>query len=346
MSVGIIANPASGKDIRRLVAHGSVFDNQEKVRMVRRALVGLAEAGVKDVFYMPEGYAIVPRAMDDLEASELPVNVAPVDMRLDNSQEDSIKAAALMEEAGVKVIITLGGDGTNRAVIKGARNTPVMPLSTGTNNVFPVMVEATVAGLAAGIIGTGAVTQEEGCYKACLLEILVNDAVRDMALVDIAVYDDVFVASRAVWDMERVSQLFYSRCKPDSIGLSSVGGFVAPITAKSERDEDARGLVLTLNAHAECRLRAAIGPGLFSTIGIDAATIMVPGKEYAITLTPSILAVDGEREVLVRREDRASVRLIPHGVRIVDIARTMHLAYERNLFSVGTKNSASLLQSS
>jgi predicted polyphosphate/ATP-dependent NAD kinase len=29
--VGIIANPASGKDIRRLVAYGSVFDNNEKV---------------------------------------------------------------------------------------------------------------------------------------------------------------------------------------------------------------------------------------------------------------------------------------------------------------------------
>ena len=32
-SVGIIANPASGKDIRRLVAHGTVFDNDEKVNI-------------------------------------------------------------------------------------------------------------------------------------------------------------------------------------------------------------------------------------------------------------------------------------------------------------------------
>jgi hypothetical protein len=29
--VGIIANPAAGKDIRRLVAHGSTFDNNEKI---------------------------------------------------------------------------------------------------------------------------------------------------------------------------------------------------------------------------------------------------------------------------------------------------------------------------
>jgi len=35
-AIGIIANPASGKDIRRLVAHASVFDNREKAHIVRR----------------------------------------------------------------------------------------------------------------------------------------------------------------------------------------------------------------------------------------------------------------------------------------------------------------------
>ncbi|HEY8875633.1 MAG TPA: hypothetical protein VIM32_03140 [Desulfosporosinus sp.] len=41
MIAGIIANPASGKDIRRLVAHATVFDNQEKVNLIRRILLGL-----------------------------------------------------------------------------------------------------------------------------------------------------------------------------------------------------------------------------------------------------------------------------------------------------------------
>ena len=48
-TVGIIANPASGKDIRRLIAHGSVFDNQEKVNIVRRVMLGLQAAGVEEV---------------------------------------------------------------------------------------------------------------------------------------------------------------------------------------------------------------------------------------------------------------------------------------------------------
>ena len=39
--VGIIANPASSKDIRRLVAQGRVVPDWEKVNIVRRAMRGL-----------------------------------------------------------------------------------------------------------------------------------------------------------------------------------------------------------------------------------------------------------------------------------------------------------------
>lgn len=233
MKAAIIANPASGKDIRRIVAHGSVFDNQEKVRMVRRILVGLAAAGVRDVLYMPEGYGIVPRALSDLEALETPVNVTPVDIYLHNTQEDTVNAAALMQQQGVAVIIVMGGDGTSRAACKGARKTPILPLSTGTNNVFPVMAEATVAGLAAGVLACGGVTQDEGCREVCLLEVHVDGQFRDIALVDVAVYDDLFLGSRAIWDITKVSQIVVSRCRPDSIGLSTVAGQLLSISPRS-----------------------------------------------------------------------------------------------------------------
>ncbi len=60
--VGIVANPASGRDIRRLVAHGTVFDNNEKTAIVRRILIGLAAVGITRVAYMPENdFGIVPR---------------------------------------------------------------------------------------------------------------------------------------------------------------------------------------------------------------------------------------------------------------------------------------------
>lgn len=331
MKVGIIANPASGKDIRRLVAHGSVFDNQEKVRMVRRILVGLAIAGVQDVLYMPEGYGIVPRALGDLGANEAPTTVVPVDIPLRDTQDDSVQAAACMQKEGVAVIIVLGGDGTNRAVCKGARTTPLMPLSTGTNNVFPLMTEATIAGMAAGIVAQGHVSVAEGCYESSVLEVLVDSVVRDIALIDVAVYKDFFVGSRAVWDMERVTQLFCSRCQADSIGLSAVGGQLACIAP-----EENRGFAVDLDASASCRLSAAIGPGLFANVGIARSYEMRPQETYAVNLAPCVLAVDGERELTVRQNEQASVRLAEKGVHVVHVPRVMEYARQRKIFQSTT----------
>src|SRR5690242_13594615 len=152
ITVGIIANPASGKDIRRLVAHGSVFDNDEKVSIVRRALLGLESVGVARVLIMPDSFGIGQKALDGIRPA---LELVPLAMPLTFRQEDSRRAAELMAAAGVGCIITLGGDGTNRAVAKGCGDVPLMPVSTGTNNVFPILIEGTVAGMAAGLVARG-----------------------------------------------------------------------------------------------------------------------------------------------------------------------------------------------
>ncbi|GIT28225.1 MAG: hypothetical protein Ct9H300mP1_02710 [Planctomycetaceae bacterium] len=40
--IGIIPNPSSGKDIRRLVVGADGIDNQHKAKIVRRVLRGIA----------------------------------------------------------------------------------------------------------------------------------------------------------------------------------------------------------------------------------------------------------------------------------------------------------------
>jgi hypothetical protein len=318
--VGIIANPVSGKDIRRLVAHGSVFDNQEKVRIARRLLTGFETAGVTKVLYMPDAYSMVSRA---LELIDVPMKVEALDMYLSNNQDDSILAARMMEEAGVDAIVVLGGDGTSRAVRKGASRTPLLPLSTGTNNVFPVMMEATVAGLAAGIVATRRFPLEQTCCHASLLEVYLDGEAADIALVDVAVYDGAFTGSRAVWDMDRVSQVFFSRCRPDVIGMSAVGGQLESISP-----EEPRGLALELCAPVAGVpvVTAAIAPGRFARVGVARRTQMLPGQDYPVSLAPCLLAVDGEREVEVREGSRASVRLNPEGVWVIDVAKVMEQA--------------------
>jgi len=219
--VGIVANPASGKDIRRLVAHGSVFDNQEKVRIVRRILLGLSEMGVDRICFMPDYYGIVGRASGEIE---IDAHIFPLEFTETGEQEDSTEAARLMQEQGATCIIVLGGDGTNRAVAKGNGSVPILPVSTGTNNVFPFMVEGTIAGMAAGLLACERVPLEECSFRSTKIEVLVDGEERDLALVDVVVYDDIFTGSRAIWDMGKVSQVFLNRASADSIGLSSIGG--------------------------------------------------------------------------------------------------------------------------
>jgi predicted polyphosphate/ATP-dependent NAD kinase len=319
----IVANPASGKDIRRLVAHGSVFDNQEKVRMVRRLLLGLERAGVERVLYMPEGYGIVPRALNAIRPD---MAVDALEMPVRNNQDDSVRAAEIMETLGADVVIVLGGDGTSRAVCKGLTRVPVLPLSTGTNNVFPFMLEASVAGLAAGLVATGAVDLETACVRSTKLDILVDGEPVDIALVDAAVYEDVFVASRAVWDMSKVSKLCLTRCRPDSIGLSAIGGQLETI-----RPEEPRGLVMDLGANGE-KVVAAIAPGLFEEVGIVRRGTMEPGCLHPVGHSPCLIALDGEREVSVRRGSEAAIRLSMDGPLVVDVSRVMEAARRRGLF--------------
>jgi len=75
--IGIIANPASGNDVRRLVAYGSSFDNTEKTNIVIRILMALDALQVRNVFIMPDFFGIGRRPMEDIDVSlrgVIPIN--------------------------------------------------------------------------------------------------------------------------------------------------------------------------------------------------------------------------------------------------------------------------------
>ena len=48
-TLGIVANPMSGRDIRRLVAKASVFPTAEKANMIQRILTAAAVVGLPKV---------------------------------------------------------------------------------------------------------------------------------------------------------------------------------------------------------------------------------------------------------------------------------------------------------
>jgi predicted polyphosphate/ATP-dependent NAD kinase len=315
--VGIIANPASGKDIRRLIAYGSPFDNAEKVRIVRRVLLGLAALGVGGVCYMPDTYGIVERALSQIE---FPFPVWPVADRVRGAPEDTTAAARSMALQKAACIVTLGGDGTNRAVVKGTASVPLLPISTGTNNVFPAKVEGTLAGLAAALVARRHVSLKRGTYRSSLLEVVKDRRVVDLALVDAAVIDDPFVGSRAVWDMQKVRQIFLNRAEPASLGLSAIGGFLRPVPA-----EAAEGLYLELGGNGRAVV-APVAPGVLKPVAIHRQRVMKVGQAFPIGAAPSVLALDGERELEIHPGERIVVRLAAEGPRVIDVDRTLQAA--------------------
>ncbi len=321
--VGIIANPASGKDIRRLVAHGSVFDNSEKVNIVRRVMASLAWFGIDQVVGMPDYYGLVERAAEGMRSGP---SVQVLDMPVIGSAEDSRRAAELMVEAGIDAIITLGGDGTNRAVAKGSGDVPLIPISTGTNNVFPRLIEGTTAGLAAGLIASRQVDWDVVTYRAKRLEIFVGDTLRDIALIDAVVSVEWFVASRAIWDLGKVRDVVLTQAEPGAMGLSALGASVRPVARR-----DPLGLYLRVG-EGPWKIMAPIGPGLLGSTRVSEPRELPVGTPILVEPIRGTIALDGEREIELGEDQRATIRLSAEGPRVVEIELTLAEAARQGLF--------------
>ncbi|HWR38435.1 MAG TPA: NAD(+)/NADH kinase [Patescibacteria group bacterium] len=321
--VGIIANPASGKDIRRLVAYGTVCDNLEKVNMVCRLILSMAATGVHSIVYMPEYYGIVPGAVESICGGHRPdMKIAPVNICLTGTQLDSFCAAEAMARAGVNCIVTLGGDGTNRMVAKGCGTVPLLPVSTGTNNVFPTMMESTIAGLVAGVVALGLVAGKPAINPSKKLTVYKNGEAVDIALVDAVVLEDTFVGSRAVWDMRQIKQIIVTRGEPHNIGISSIVGNLAPVTAY-----DDLGVVLEVGP-GNLQVRAPIAPGLVENVPVRNYRYLQVGEVVDVD-APCVIALDGEREVEVRRGESVQVQLTFDGPNVIRAKDALRMAVAR-----------------
>jgi predicted polyphosphate/ATP-dependent NAD kinase len=323
-SLGIIANPASGKDIRRLVAHASVFDNNEKVNILQRVLLALDAIGVDRAIVMPDYYALGERALDGLRLHSLGVDI--LEMPMTASDQDSTEAASRFCEMNMGAIIVLGGDGTNRVVAKGCGAVPIVPISTGTNNVFPTMVEGTVAGLAAGLVAMGVVHANRVTYRAKRLEVFLDHELADIALVDAVTSSDLWVGTRAIWDASRIQEIVLARAEPGCIGLSSLGGCFQTVDAR-----DNQGMYLAIGPGGSPVL-APLGPGLVTHIDVQDHRLLALGEEVTLNSDTGTIALDGERQIEVYGRPEISVRLTNNGPRVVDICQCMREAADLGFF--------------
>jgi predicted polyphosphate/ATP-dependent NAD kinase len=210
-TIGIVANPMSGRDIRRLVAQASVFPNAEKTNMVLRLLAAAGAAGVERALVSTDGMGVaggVARGLARRRASagRLPAPEFVELGALTGTADDTRALVRAMRARGAAVIVVLGGDGTVRAAAAEIGDTPLLPLSTGTNNAFPEMWEATVAGTAAGLVATERMAADEVTHRSKALHVTAGDT-HEIALVDVCVTTVAHVAAKALWPPETLREL-------------------------------------------------------------------------------------------------------------------------------------------
>lgn len=328
-TVGLIANPASGHDMRRLISGASVFTTTEKVHVVRRLLSGLGAVGVARVLVMPDSAGLslgIARAAEQhrpqLTGPWPDIEVLGFEQR--NSALDSMIAAQEMMERGVGAIVVLGGDGTARAVASACGETPLLALSTGTNNAFGITVDGTVAGLAGGLVSTGACAVAAACYRAKKL-IVRHGEHTEIALVDMAIIAQDRVGARAVWDPDLVRELAVTFAEPHAIGLSAIAGAVSPCGRR-----ELSGRLLRMGEGRT--VLAALAPGLMRSVPVAEDAVLRPGRPVELSTSHGVIALDGEREMVFHTDGpRPTVELSLDGPFVIDVEATMALAAQLGL---------------
>lgn len=330
--VGIIANPVSARDIRRVIANATALQITDRANIVLRVLACLKSCGVGRVIMMPENGGIrhhVRRGIDRAEnrrTGEFP-SLTHLDWKITGTVVDTVRAARDMKDLGVAAIIVLGGDGTHRAVVTACGDTPIAGISTGTNNAFPEHREPTITGLAVGLAVTGRIPQRLAFEPNKRLVVRVGNQ-QEIALVDVAVVTERYVGARALWRTDTFRELFVTFADPEAIGMSAIAGLLKPVSRR-----DPHGLHVRLGSGAGTRLevRTPIAPGYIRGIGIRRFSRLAPRRSVRPEIAAGSIALDGEREFAFDENDEVSITLETDAFRTVNVSACMQYAARKGL---------------
>ena len=321
--MGIIVNPFSGRDVRRVAARASTSDHHEKQQQVTRLVLGALSQGVEKIYLAHEPFRINEKAVENLQERD---QIEILRFTLTHSASDTTTMAKMMWEEGCRVFIVLGGDGTSRIVARSFPDAIILPLSTGTNNVFPYRLEATVAGMAAGLVAAGKVPAED-CRRCKRVHIRKNDET-DIALIDAVLLRNDFMGSLLPFKPEDLSTIVLTRAEPASIGISPIGGFFEPTGHHNDN-----GVVALCNPDATLRVNVPISPGLHAEVGIDSVR-PVAFAECVNFEGPGILAFDGDRSIKLADREVATANVLRDGPFIIEAEKVMALAAANNRFQL------------
>lgn len=318
--LAICVNPMSGRDVRRLAARATNMTHEAKRDIVARVAAGADAVGVSEILVTREPFRIASAA---LEHMALNARVTVLDLPITNDARDTERAIAAFVERGCGTVVSLGGDGTNRAIVRGCPHLNLVALSTGTNNVFPEVVEPTVAGMVAGLVASAKVSAADDlAMRAKLLHVQLPDGRADVGLIDAVLLADDHVGNLLPFDAARLRQVLLTRAEPDAIGVSPIGGYLDVV----ESGDDC-GLLLEMGQGRD--FLAPLSPGLFRRVSV-ARHARIPLDTPVLFPGPGVLALDGDRDHKLTRVG-ASVTIRRDGPNVFDVARTMRFAVREGM---------------
>lgn len=338
--VGILVNPMSGRDVRRLAAHASNMTHEAKRDIVARIAAGADACGAGLLHVAREPFRIATAAVEHMD---LAARINVIDNPVRNTAADTEHTVAEFLAAGCRVIVSLGGDGTNRVIVRAlnrageaGRNVRLIALSTGTNNVFPTMAEPTIAGMVAGLAARGLLDGSDAHRRAKVLHVSGQPAsgkahaLPDVGLIDAVVLRRDHVGNLLPFDPARIDRLLLTRAEPASVGMSPIGGLVEPVTA--EEDE---GLLVEMVPLHETRegdrvFTAPLSPGLFRKVAVRSVT-RIPFGVTVPMQGPGVLALDGDRDHKLLDHHALHVEIRRDGPWLLELPAAMRWAVARGI---------------
>jgi len=317
----------SGRDVRRLAARARRENPEDKQNQIARAVVGATAGGANRFLLVPDCFRISKSAVENMDvgADFEFLDVGP----LDTKPSDTARAVEAMRAAGAGALLVLGGDGTNRVVAQAWREAPIVPMSTGTNNVFPVMQEATLAGAAAGLVASGAVALRDAARRAKLVHVEYADGARDLAVIDAVALADDSLGNLLPFEPQKLRCLVLARAEPGAVGMSPIGGLLQPCGAEEDFGVDVR--CDAAEAPGTTPLLVAVSPGLYRRAHVHGARKLGFGERTAVE-GPCLLAFDGDRTRVLEPGERAELWVERDGPWVIDAGRALRAAGEGGVF--------------
>ncbi|WP_144921223.1 NAD(+)/NADH kinase [Halorubrum salsamenti] len=308
-TVGVVVNPAAGRDVRRLTGSASVSDTYGKRRAAECVLAGLdAVDEPVDAVFAPDSSRIGQRAVEEADRSGVDV----LDVEVEGTGADTRRAAAAFRETA-DAVVTFGGDGTTRDLAVEIGDVPVIAVSTGTNNVVPTMADGTVAGAAAAFVATGAAPADAVATRHTTVTAEAADGRSVRGLATVGLVDRSFVGTRAILDPDDFLGGMVSRASRGDIGLSGIAGACTHLAPGTPR-----GIALDLDPDADLTVSAITTPGVVEDVGVADWGRLDPDAERTFAVDEAVVSADGERELAVQ-DTTIAVRPVADGPRIVDL---------------------------